>query len=251
MLDLSTLNGPQREAVECVEGPLLVLAGAGSGKTRVLTYRIANLIDNHGVRPWQILALTFTNKAAAEMRERTEKLTGISAKDMWVMTFHSFCSRVLRFDIDRLGYTSQFTIYDDNDQSTVIAEIMKRIGVDDKQMPKSYIRSVISEAKNATEAPEQYISEVGDPGGKLRPQPYGAHREQPVGYDRGKGQACRRAGVAAAGLNEKPARRDPLGLRQVDLAAALEHVYVSAEIRHGMRLHCSLQKKFCVMRFAF
>jgi len=136
MLDLSLLNAPQRQAVECVDGPLLVLAGAGSGKTRVLTYRIANLIENHGVQPWQILALTFTNKAAAEMRDRTEKLTGLPAKDMWVMTFHSFCSRVLRYDIDKLGYSSQFTIYDDNDQNTVITDIIKKLGIDDKQLPK-------------------------------------------------------------------------------------------------------------------
>lgn len=167
MLDLSLLNAPQRQAVECVDGPLLVLAGAGSGKTRVLTYRIANLIENHGVQPWQILALTFTNKAAAEMRDRTERLTGLPAKDMWVMTFHSFCSRVLRYDIDKLGYSSQFTIYDDNDQNTVITDIIKKLGIDDKQLPKGYIRSVISDAKNTAESPEQYIAEVGDSGGKL------------------------------------------------------------------------------------
>ncbi len=166
MLDLSLLNPPQRQAVECVDGPLLVLAGAGSGKTRVLTYRIANLIENHGVHPWQILALTFTNKAAGEMRERAERLTGLNAKDMWVMTFHSFCCRILRYDIDKLGYSSQFTIYDDNDQNTVITEIIKRLGVDEKQFPKSYLRSIISEAKNSTDAPEEYLAEVGDMAGK-------------------------------------------------------------------------------------
>ena len=168
MLDLSTLNPPQREAVESTDGPLLVLAGAGSGKTRVLTYRIANLIENHGVRPWQILALTFTNKAATEMRERTEKLTGVDAKDMWVTTFHSFCAKVLRFDIDALGvYTSQFTIYDDGDQNTVISDILKKLGVDEKRVPKGYVRSLISEAKNSSESPERYLSEVGDVSGRV------------------------------------------------------------------------------------
>ncbi len=166
MIDLSVLNAPQREAVLHTDGPLLVLAGAGSGKTRVLTYRIANLIENHGVRPWQILALTFTNKAAAEMRERTEKLSGIPAKDMWVTTFHSFCAKLLRFDIARLGYTSQFTIYDDTDQSTIIADIIKQYGIDDKQLSKGYIRSIISEAKNSSDNPESYLFEVGDQSGK-------------------------------------------------------------------------------------
>ena len=149
------------------DGPLLVLAGAGSGKTRVLTYRIANLIENHGVAPWHILALTFTNKAAAEMRERTEKLTGISSKDMWVTTFHSFCAKVLRFDIEALGgLTREFTIYDDADQNTVISDIIKRMGLDEKRIPKGYVRSLISEAKNSSEDPERYISEVGDEAGK-------------------------------------------------------------------------------------
>ena len=167
MIDLSTLNPPQREAVQTVDGPLLVLAGAGSGKTRVLTYRIANLIENHGVRPWQILALTFTNKAANEMRERTEKLTGISAKDMWVMTFHSFCARILRMDIDALGtHTGSFTIYDDNDQNTVISDIIKSLGFDEKRVSKTVIRSLISEAKNASDDPAQYLSEADDPTGK-------------------------------------------------------------------------------------
>jgi DNA helicase-2/ATP-dependent DNA helicase PcrA len=167
MLDLSKLNPPQREAVLHTEGPLLVLAGAGSGKTRVLTYRIANLIEK-GVRPWQILALTFTNKAAGEMRERTERLTGVSAKDMWVMTFHSFCARVLRYDIESLGlWTSGFTIYDDADQNTVISDIIKKMGLDEKRVPKAYVRSLISEAKNSGESPEQYLSEVGDTSGKV------------------------------------------------------------------------------------
>ncbi|MCR5610960.1 MAG: UvrD-helicase domain-containing protein [Clostridiales bacterium] len=168
MIDLSTLNPPQREAVETVDGPLLVLAGAGSGKTRVLTYRIANLIENHGVRPWEILALTFTNKAAREMCERTERLTGISAKDMWVTTFHSFSAKVLRFDIDALGtHTNRFTIYDDGDQNTVIGDIIKKLGLDDKRVPKALIRSQISEAKNSGEDPVRYLAEIGDNSGKV------------------------------------------------------------------------------------
>ncbi|MBQ3131342.1 MAG: UvrD-helicase domain-containing protein, partial [Clostridia bacterium] len=108
-MDLSTLNVPQRQAVETLNGPLLILAGAGSGKTRALTYRIANLVE-HGVAPWSILALTFTNKAAREMRERTEALIGGDAQDMWVTTFHSCCSRMLRMDITRLGRESNFLI---------------------------------------------------------------------------------------------------------------------------------------------
>ena len=167
MLDLTTLNPPQKEAVLHTDGPLLVLAGAGSGKTRVLTYRIANLIENHGVKPWSILALTFTNKAAAEMRERTEKLTGIDAADMWVTTFHSFCAKLLRFDIAALGtHTRDFTIYDDADQNTVISDIIKRMGLDEKRVAKGYVRSLISEAKNSSEDPVRYISEVGDMTGK-------------------------------------------------------------------------------------
>ena len=167
MIDLSTLNPPQKEAVLYTEGPLLVLAGAGSGKTRVLTYRIANLIENHGVSPWHILALTFTNKAASEMRERTEKLTGLDARDMWVTTFHSFCAKVLRFDIEALGtFSREFTIYDDADQNTVIADIIKRMGLDEKRIPKGYVRSLISEAKNSGENAERYIAEVGDEAGK-------------------------------------------------------------------------------------
>lgn len=168
MIDLSTLNPPQREAVLCTEGPLLVLAGAGSGKTRVLTYRIANLIENHDVKPWRILALTFTNKAAAEMRERTEKLTGIDAKDMWVTTFHSFCAKILRFDIATMGvWTRDFTIYDDGDQNTLISDIIKKLGLDEKKVPKGYVRSLISEAKNSSEPPEKYLSETADTSGKL------------------------------------------------------------------------------------
>ena len=131
-LDLSSLNEPQREAVLATEGPLLVLAGAGSGKTRVLTYRIAHLVEDLGVFPWSILAITFTNKAAAEMRERIEKLAGESAADVWVSTFHSGCAKILRRDIEKLGYTRSFTIYDDDDTQTALKEILKRLNIDEK-----------------------------------------------------------------------------------------------------------------------
>lgn len=155
-MDLSTLNAQQRQAVETLEGPLLILAGAGSGKTRALTYRIANLVE-HGVAPWSILALTFTNKAAREMRERTEALIGRNAQDMWVTTFHSCCARMLRMDITKLGRESNFLIYDDDDQMSLIGNILKRLGISDKDMPKREIKERISDAKNKSLDPEQYL----------------------------------------------------------------------------------------------
>ena len=155
-MDLSTLNKEQRQAVDTLDGPLLILAGAGSGKTRALTYRIANLVD-HGVSPWNILALTFTNKAAKEMRERTEALLGGSVKDMWVATFHSCCTRILRSDIDKLGRDRNFVIYDDDDQTSLIAAIMKRLGVNDKDITKRQIKEHISEAKNKSTEPEKFL----------------------------------------------------------------------------------------------
>lgn len=161
MLNLNLLNKEQREAVETVDGPLLVLAGAGSGKTRVLTYRIANLIENHGVAPWSILALTFTNKAAKEMKERTDKLIGIEESDMWVTTFHSFCVRVLRIDIDRLGYDSRFVIYDEQDQNGIIKDIVSPQIFDEKRMSNGLVRSMISQAKNSGESPERFLLDSG------------------------------------------------------------------------------------------
>lgn len=155
-MDLSTLNKEQRQAVDTLDGPLLILAGAGSGKTCALTYRIANLVD-HGVSPWNILALTFTNKAAREMRERTEALLGGSVKDMWVATFHSCCTRILRSDIDKLGRDRNFVIYDDDDQTSLIAAIMKRLGVNDKDITKRQIKEHISEAKNKSTEPEKFL----------------------------------------------------------------------------------------------
>jgi len=159
MLDLSSLNSEQRRAVETLDGPLLILAGAGSGKTRALTYRIANLIE-HGVSPWSILALTFTNKAAREMRERTEALIGMDAQDMWVTTFHSCCARMLRMDIDRLGYERSFVIYDDDDQMSLLGNIIKRLGLNEKETPKREYKERISDAKNKSLNPEEYLAEL-------------------------------------------------------------------------------------------
>ena len=121
-----TLNKEQKEAVLHTEGPLLLLAGAGSGKTRVLTHRVAYLIDELGVNPWNILAITFTNKAAQEMRERVDQIAGFGADQVWVATFHATCMRILRRHIDRLGYDTNFTIYDTDDQKTVIKQVCKR-----------------------------------------------------------------------------------------------------------------------------
>ena len=158
LVDIDTLNPAQREAVLTTEGPLLVLAGAGSGKTRVLTFRIARMIGDLGIRPWQILAITFTNKAAAEMRERlSAMLPDGGMRGMWVCTFHAMCVRMLREDADLLGYTGQFTIYDDDDSRRMVREIMTHLGIEQKQYPINMIRSKISTAKNAMIGPEELI----------------------------------------------------------------------------------------------
>ena len=148
-IDLSGLNPAQREAAECTRGPLLVLAGAGSGKTRVLTYRIAHMIADEGVKPWQVLAITFTNKAAAEMRERLEALLPYGTRGMWVCTFHAMCVRMLREDPELIGYRPNFTIYDD---------IMADLDIDQKQFPMNSIRAKISAAKNAMVGPDEMAS---------------------------------------------------------------------------------------------
>ncbi len=145
---LAGLNGPQREAVEHGEGPLLVLAGAGSGKTRVLTHRIAYLLANGTARPGEILAITFTNKAAAEMRERVGQLIGRSVRAMWVTTFHSSCARMLRVDAERLGYSKGFTIYDQSDSLRMLKRCLTQLGVDPKRFPPRAIQAKISGAKN-------------------------------------------------------------------------------------------------------
>ena len=159
-MDLNILNPMQRKAAETLEGPVLILAGAGSGKTRTLTYRIANLID-HGVKPWNILALTFTNKAAREMQERVEHLVGADARDMTLGTFHSVCVRILRRDIEKLGYQRSFTIYDEDDQNRVIKDALKTLGLDESKMPVREIRGKISDAKNKMLTPDEWFQESG------------------------------------------------------------------------------------------
>lgn len=158
-----SLNDRQREAVFYTEGPLLILAGAGSGKTRVLTHRIACLIAERGVSPWNILAITFTNKAAGEMRERVDRLVGMGAESVWVSTFHSVCVRILRRYIDRLGYDTRFTIYDTDDQKTLMKDVCKKLRIDTKTYKERSFLSVISSAKNEMVTPEAFErSAAGD-----------------------------------------------------------------------------------------
>ncbi|MDR1412985.1 MAG: UvrD-helicase domain-containing protein, partial [Actinomycetes bacterium] len=156
-LDLGTLNEAQRQAVLTTEGPLLVLAGAGSGKTRVLTWRIARLIADCGVEPWQILAITFTNKAAGEMRARIAGMLGAAASGMWVFTYHAACVRILRASPDGaelLGYRRNFTIYDDDDAKRLVKDIMRELDIDPKTFPLATIRHRISQAKNELLRPD-------------------------------------------------------------------------------------------------
>jgi DNA helicase-2/ATP-dependent DNA helicase PcrA len=168
-LDNAKLNPQQREAVEAVDGPLLILAGAGSGKTRVITYRIVHLIDNKGVEPDSILAVTFTNKAAAEMAERVGSLLGgRTLRKPLIATFHSFCVRVLRRDIEELkiggaGYKKDFAIYDESDQQSVVKAVMRRLGLDDKQLKPSAVLSRISWAKNHMLDPQEMYLQSADP----------------------------------------------------------------------------------------
>lgn len=156
MATYDTLNEKQREAVLHTEGPLLILAGAGSGKTRVLTHRIAYLIEEKGVNPWNILAITFTNKAAGEMRDRVDFLVKSGAASVWVSTFHSLCVRILRRFIDYLGYENNFTIYDSDDQKTLMKQIIKKLNLDPKQYRERAMMSVISNAKNELIGVEEF-----------------------------------------------------------------------------------------------
>lgn len=156
-----TLNDKQLEAVYHTDGPLLILAGAGSGKTRVLTHRIAYLIDEKGVNPWNILAITFTNKAAGEMRERVDKLVGFGAESIWVSTFHSMCVRILRRHIGLLGYDTNFTIYDADDQKTLMKDVCKLLQIDTKIYKERALLGAVSHAKNELVTPQEFRIQAG------------------------------------------------------------------------------------------
>ena len=163
MSKYDTLNARQKEAVFHTEGPLLLLAGAGSGKTRVVTHRIAYLIEEMGVRPWNILAITFTNKAAAEMRTRVDEIAGFGSDQIWVSTFHSMCVRILRRHSDNLGFDTSFTIYDTDDQKTIMKEVCKKLEIDTKQMKERTLMTAISKAKDELISPEEYaLNAMGD-----------------------------------------------------------------------------------------
>ena len=177
-LPLDELNPAQRDAVTTTEGPLLVLAGAGSGKTRVLTYRIAHLVRDRGVSPAAVLAITFTNKAAGEMRERLETLIGAAARPMWVMTFHAFCVRILRADGARLGFTRSFTIYDDDDTRRLLASVAAELDLDPKRYPPKAIANRISAAKNELIGPEEYESRATLPPEKVTARAYHVYQQR-------------------------------------------------------------------------
>jgi DNA helicase II / ATP-dependent DNA helicase PcrA len=158
-----TLNPEQKRAVEHDKGPLLILAGAGSGKTRVLTHRIAYLMEKRDVNPWNILALTFTNKAASEMRERVDKIVGYGSENIWVSTFHSTCVKILRRWIDHIGYDRSFTIYDTDDQKSLMREVCKHLEIDTKNFKERTLLSIISSAKDELISPEEYeLRAIGD-----------------------------------------------------------------------------------------
>ncbi len=159
-MDLKTLlNKEQYEGATTIEGQVLILAGAGSGKTRVLTYRMAHMIDDLGILPYKILAITFTNKAAKEMKDRVKALIGDKADDMWISTFHSTCVKILRREIDKLGYKKSFTIYDTSDQKTLVKECIKALNINDKDITEQEIMSKISKAKDRMQSPESFMRE--------------------------------------------------------------------------------------------
>src|SRR5262252_4069895 len=157
---LADLNAAQRHAVLSTEGPLLVIAGAGSGKTRMLTHRVAHLLATQGVKPNEILAITFTNKAAGEMRERLERMLGPIARAIWILTFHAACGRILRREAQRLGYRSTFTIYDQADQVRLVKQCLEELERDPKRFVPRGIHSQISNAKNQLVGPDEYAARV-------------------------------------------------------------------------------------------
>ena len=157
---LKGLNDKQYEAVVNTDGPVLVIAGAGSGKTKVLTHKIAYLIQEKNILPWNILAITFTNKAANEMKERIAGLVGETAKDIWMGTFHSICVRILRKHIDQIGYDSSFIIFDTSDQKSLIKKCLKELQIDDKQFSEKIVQTEISNAKNDMLEPGEYAFKV-------------------------------------------------------------------------------------------
>ena len=174
-----TLNEQQKEAVFHTEGPLLILAGAGSGKTRVLTHRIAYLIEERGVNPWNILAITFTNKAAGEMRERVDRLVGFGSESIWVSTFHSTCVRILRRYIDRIGFDTNFTIYDSDDQKSLMRDVCRVLDVDTKKYKERMFLSAISAAKDEMITPDEYeLNAAGDFGKQKIAQVYREYERQ-------------------------------------------------------------------------
>ncbi|MGG0237990.1 DNA helicase PcrA [Bacillus rhizoplanae] len=177
---LTGLNPQQQKAVQATAGPLLLMAGAGSGKTRVLTHRIAYLLGEKGVAPWNVLAITFTNKAAREMRERIDKLVGPEAEDIWISTFHSMCVRILRRDIDRIGVNRNFTILDASDQLTVVKKIMKERNIDPKKFEPRSVLATISNAKNELLSAEKYAKEISiaDPYEKMTSDVYTEYQKR-------------------------------------------------------------------------
>lgn len=177
-LDLQTLNKEQREAVLQTEGPVLILAGAGSGKTRVLTHRIAWLIEEKNVAPWNILAITFTNKAAGEMRERVDRIVEDAASQVWVSTFHSMCVRILRRHIELLGYENNFTIYDTDDQKSVMKQLLKDLDIDPKQYKERMFLGKISSAKNELIGPDAYLLSHSGPGEAIVGRVYNAYQKR-------------------------------------------------------------------------
>ena len=157
---LDNLNKEQQEAAQYIEGPLLILAGAGSGKTSTMTHRIAYMIKDAGIRPYNILAVTFTNKAAREMRDRVEMILGTNL-NMWILTFHSACLRILRYHADLLGYDKDFTVYDPTDQKTLVKSIIKSENLDSKKFPVGMFLSQISKCKEQDLSPDKYLEEYG------------------------------------------------------------------------------------------